>query len=316
MAYHHIFGPVLSRRLGVSLGVDLVFHKVCSMDCVYCECGKTTHLTSERKSYVPLENVIQELDHYFSNHPDPDYITFSGSGEPSLNRHLGEVITHIKAKKPQVKTAVLTNAGLLSDPQVRKELLLADLMVPSLDAVLPDTFTKINRPVSGMNVKTVVESLKAFRTEFKGKMWLEVLILPGINNAEEDLLELKKAVHQINPDRVQLNTLDRPGTRSDIRAATRKELLQVIDTLSFEPIEIIASAGKPGNKVIQRADVKQAILETVHRRPCTAKDLSGILGVDESRISACLKELERQGKIKAAKQKRGIFYQTCKEDGQ
>ena len=116
MKYRHLFGPVASRRLGVSLGVDLVVHKVCTLDCVYCECGKTTTLTRERRAWVPLDRVRAELDHYWAHHDDPDYITFSGSGEPTLNRDIGAVIAHIKQHKPGIRVAVLTNATLLSDP--------------------------------------------------------------------------------------------------------------------------------------------------------------------------------------------------------
>ncbi len=315
MAYHHIFGPVLSRRLGVSLGVDLVFHKVCSMDCIYCECGKTTHLTRERKPYVPLEAVIRELDDYFSTHPDPDYITFSGSGEPSLNSHLGEVITHIKEKKPAIRVAVLTNAVLMTDPLVRKELKMADLVVPSLDAAGSAAFQHINRPVSGVDADKIVESLAAFRQEYSGKIWLEVLILPGVNNAAQDLLKLKEAVHQIRPDRVQLNTLDRPGTCSDIRAATRQELDQVSRALAFEPVEIIASVADATRAAIHRADIEAVILETVHRRPCTVRDLSGILGVAEEQLIKALTTLENENRISASRQERGVFYQTVKGAG-
>ncbi len=313
MSYDHIFGPVLSRRLGVSLGVDLVTHKICSMDCIYCECGKTTQLTNERKEYVPFETVIKELDHYFKNQSDPDYITFSGSGEPTLNSSLGRVIDHIKAKRPGVSVAVLTNASLLSDPEVRRQLLKADLVVPSLDAVTSSAFSKINRPCANIDVLDTVNGIYDFVAQYKGKIWLEVFILPGINDERADLEQLKNIIKQINPARVQLNTLDRPGTLQNIRPATEKELSRVIKILDYQPIEIIAKVQETVQKVIKRKDVRQAILETIHRRPCTKIDLQKILGVEQAQIDDCILMLEKENKIIGSVQKRGMFYQTVKE---
>lgn len=316
MAYHHIFGPVLSRRLGVSLGVDLVTHKICSMDCVYCECGKTTQLTCERENYVPFEAVAAELDDFFAGHPDPDYITFSGSGEPSLNLSLGKVIRHIKQQKPGIKIAVLTNSGLFSDRRVRAELLEADLVVPSLDAATEQAFQKINRPCASLDIHSIIAGLAAFRSEFKGQIWLEVLILPGINDDARDLARLKKAVAAIRPDRVQLNTLDRPGTLADIRPASREELERVIRVLDYRPAEIVVKFPEPPGTGIKREDVAQAILETVHRRPCTSTDLQIILGLEQQQVDRALSRLEKEHKVTARAQERGVFYQTVKEGGQ
>lgn len=314
MSYQHIFGPVLSRRLGVSLGVDLVTHKVCSMDCVYCECGKTTVLTSQRDEYVDFDKVVQELDHYFSNHPDPDYITFSGSGEPSLNSHLGQVINTIKQKKTEIKVAVLTNAGSISDPGIRKELAGADLVVPSLDAVTPKAFRRINRPCGGIRPEKIVEGLIRFRSEFKGQIWLEIFILPGINDNKDDIIELKTAVARIGPDRVQLNTLDRPGTLSHLRPATKNQLDRVIRLLDFHPVEIIARIEEQNHAGIKRGNPGTAILETIHRRPCTKTELQAVLNLETDVLENTLFELEKQGMIMSSVQERGVFYQTVKEE--
>lgn len=313
MQYNHIFGPVLSRRLGISLGVDLVFHKICSMDCVYCECGKTTQVTLERKEYVCFRDVIKELDHYWFHNADPDYITFSGSGEPTLNSRLGDVIDYIKEKKPQIKVAVLTNSSLFFDPAVRKALLKADLVMPSLDAVSKKAFVQINRPDKEIDAREIVEGIRAFAKEFKGKIWLEVFVLPGFNDSRSDLLLLKEAIHKIHPDRVQINTLDRPGTLPDIRPASGAELEKIIQILAFPHIEIIAKTDGSVRAQIQRDDVKAAIVETIHRRPCTKKDLLQILGVEKQVMDTCINTLEQEGKIIGKSQERGIFYQTVKE---
>jgi wyosine [tRNA(Phe)-imidazoG37] synthetase (radical SAM superfamily) len=187
MTYRSLFGPVLSRRLGVSLGVDLVTHKTCSLNCVYCECGKTTCLTPERRCYVSPDAVCRELDHYWAHNDDPDYITFSGSGEPTLNQGLGQVIAHIKEKKPGIRVAVLTNATLMTDPAVRAELALADLVVPSLDAVSYPVFCRINRPCAGIRPADIIDGLIVFTKAFSGQVWLEIFILPGINDTQEEL---------------------------------------------------------------------------------------------------------------------------------
>ncbi len=312
MQFKHIFGPVLSRRLGVSLGVDLVTHKICSMDCVYCECGKTTQLTLDRKEYVKYEDVTKELDQFFQQNQDPDYITFSGSGEPTLNSRLGEVIQYIKTRKPDIKVAVLTNSSLFSDPKVREELMASDLIVPSLDAVRIDAFSNINRPDSRIDVENIINGLETFSSQFSGKIWLEVFILPGMNDNQVDLEKLKKVIQRINPDRVQLNTLDRPGTKANIYPASKKDLDRVIKELDFPNIEIIAKVDLSLKVNMQREDIKTAILETIHRRPCTKEDLVKILGVDPLIMDETIEHLEKENKIFSQTQARGTFYQTIK----
>ncbi|MCP3873888.1 MAG: radical SAM protein [Desulfobacteraceae bacterium] len=314
MQYNHIFGPVPSRRLGLSLGVDLVTHKICSLDCIYCECGKTTRLTIEQKEYVAVKEVKKELDHFFKHNNDPDYITFSGSGEPTLNNRLGEIIEYIKEKKPQIKVAVLTNSTLFFDPSVRKALLKADLVIPSLDAVSKKVFTKINRPAKALDIHQITTGIQTFAKDYTGKIWLEVFILPGINNSNSQLLLLKEAIEKINPEQIQLNTLDRPGTLSDIKPASKKELEKVIQTLGFDNCEIIAKVGKNISAKTQRKDVKQAIVETIHRRPCTKDDLLKIIGLEKNEIDHYIKSLEMEHKIERKTQARGVFYQTLKTE--
>jgi wyosine [tRNA(Phe)-imidazoG37] synthetase (radical SAM superfamily) len=312
MTDHFLFGPVLSRRLGVSLGVDLVTHKTCSLDCVYCECGKTTCLTQERRCYVSPEAVCRELDHYWTHNDDPDYITFSGSGEPTLNQGLGQVIAHIKEKKPGIRVAVLTNATLMTDPAVRAELALADLVVPSLDAVSLPVFGRINRPCADICPADIIEGLTVFTKAFSGRVWLEIFILPGINDTEEELALLKKAVRQIQPHRVQLNTLDRPGTESFLRPASMDTLERVARMLDEKRVEIIARPGTRA-KTRQTRAPESAVLETIHRRPCTKEDLAAILGLPETEIDGLLADLAAKGRITSSQQARGEFFFTVKD---
>ena len=308
--YGTIFGPVPSRRLGMSLGVDLVRHKVCTLDCMYCECGGTTLLTLERKEYVPVDTVFRELTDYFSRFPDPDFITFSGSGEPTLNSRIGEVIRFIKKTRPGVSVAVLTNGTLLHLEEVRQALLPADRVIPSLDAATLKAFNAINRPAPGIDLETHIQGLEDFRKVYPGKLMLEIFILPGVNAGQEDLEALARATRRIRPDLVQLNTLDRPGTETDIRAADRQTLEDAARYFTPFPVEIIASCAGAGNQRGAREDLEAAILETVLRRPCTAEDLASVLGTDTPSIKQQLIRMERDGKLTVTRLPRGVFYRA------
>lgn len=308
--YKFLFGPVPSRRLGMSLGVDLVPKKVCSLDCVYCEVGKTTKLTTRRMAYVPFDKVTEELDHYFNHHPDPDYFTFSGSGEPTLNIHLGEVIRHIRKNKPGIPVAVLTNGTLLNDPEVRDELMLADVVLPSLDAATREGFDRINRPADGIGIGEYINGLVAFREAFAGEIWLEVFILPGYNDNPLELENLLTAIRRIRPDSVQLNTLDRPGTVEGLTSASEEQLRKIAAEWNLDNLEIIAKPENRKHEKAYRDDIESVILDTILRRPCTVDDLSDILGLHVSEINKYLDVLERQGKIYTVREARGIFYRA------
>jgi len=306
--YKHLFGPVPSRRLGMSLGVDLVPHKVCSLNCIYCECGRTTDLTLKRKEYISYIEVIKELKHYFSNNPAPDYITFSGAGEPTLNSRFGDVLKFIKSNYSDIPVAVLTNGTLFYQKQVRKEILDADLVLPSLDAASDLFFRKINRPFHKLSINEYIQGLVGFRKEYRGKIWLEVLILPGYNDNAEELYLLKEAFEKIKPDSIQLNTLDRPGTIDGLKAASKDRLQEIVDFWDLDNVEIIAAAPERKNIKSYRKDTESAILETISRRPCTVDDLVKILGLHINEINKYLDVLESEKRIKSVRQERGLFY--------
>ncbi len=312
MKYNHLFGPVPSRRLGISLGVDLVPLKTCTLNCIYCECGRTTNLTLERKEYVPFTTVKEELTFYFANNPKPDYITFSGSGEPTLNSRIGDVLRFIENQSPDISVALLTNGTLFSEKQVREDVKDASVVIPSLDAATEKIFKKINCPSPHLQVGTIIDGLIRFRKEYSGQIWLEVFIVPGMNDTEHELTVLKQAIEKIEPDQVQLNTLDRPGPVSTLRAATRQELERVLDFWQLENVSIIADVSERKDLLAYRTDTESAILGTIARRPCTLKDLSEILGLQINEVNKYLDVLEADGKIKIVKQKRGFFYQLKK----
>lgn len=307
--YTCLFGPVPSRRLGMSLGVDLVPFKTCSFDCVYCESGRTSTLTLDRKEYVPFDAVISEIDHYWNTQPPPDYMTFSGSGEPTLNTVIGKVIRYIKNNRPEIRVAVLTNGSLLWDPQVRQDLLPADMVMPSLDAALPASFRRINRPCPELDLDTYIRGIETFSREFANELFLEIFILPGYNDTREDLEALKQAVNRIRPTRVQLNTLDRPGAVKGLTPASRETLdriMPLFDGCDTQIISAVAhSAGSPGF----RKDIEAAILETIIRRPCTVQDLAAVLGEEVEAVTRHLAKLKIMNKVETVKEQRGEFFQ-------
>ena len=310
MKYKHLFGPVPSRRLGLSLGIDPIPYKTCSFDCVYCECGATTTLTDERKEYIPVAEIISELDSFLSTKPTLDYITFSGSGEPTLNIGLGKIISFLKQKYPQYKIAVLTNSSLFSDTEVRNELLLADVIMPSLDAVSEDIFKKTNRPAPEINIKDVLQGLIDFRKEYSGKIWLEIFIIPGINDTDDELKKFHAMLKKINPDLIQLNSLDRPGTENWVIPADKETLLKIKNKFEDLPVVTISNYQKREKVKSYNLKIEDAILSTISRRPCTADDLSEILDIHIAELNKYLDTLHEKGRIEAVKKPRGIFFKS------
>ncbi len=201
-----VFGPVPSRRLGFSLGVDIIPYKYCCYDCIYCQVGKTTNVEMTRKSFVDPFAVVEEIIDKVNKTERVDYISFSGSGEPTLNADLGKMIEETK-KATTIPVAVITNGALLYQPDVRKDLLLADVILPSLDAISEDIFRYINRPHSLNEVDTIIRGLKLMRKEYTGKIWLEVMLIKNVNDTEEELGKLKEIVSDLNVDKLQLNTV-------------------------------------------------------------------------------------------------------------
>ena len=314
MNYQYLFGPVPSRRLGISLGIDMVPHKVCSLNCVYCECGPTTRLTTERREYVPGDRVKKELDHYLCNNPAPDYITFSGSGEPTLNSRTGDIIDHIKRYHSAVPVAVLTNGTLFADPRVRRELMKADLVLPSLDAVTRDAFLRLNRPHHRLTVEEHLRGLREFAEEYKGEIWLEVFILPGYNDDPAHLRKMKEILRRLRPGRIQINTLDRPGAVRGLVPATPAFLREFAEDPELPQAEVIAAVSRRREQASYRKDTESAILGTLSRRPCTLQDLSRILGLHINEINKYLDTLEADGRIGVEEMRRGKFYRCVKKN--
>ncbi|MFC2113726.1 radical SAM protein [Bacteroidota bacterium] len=308
MGYKYLFGPIPSRRLGISLGVDLVPHKVCNLNCIYCESGKTTAHTNTRKEYIPTKDIIAELDDYLSEKPELDYITFSGAGEPTLHSGIGEILQFIKSSYPAYKTALITNSLLLSDAEVRQEVLAVDLILPSLDTASQEVFLQMNKPFKGLNIQDVIAGLIEFSGLFQGEMWLEYFVIPGINDQEKELELIKKAVIQINPDRLQINTLDRPGTQSDIEVASFEQLSFIQQYLLPVKSEIIARTALKKHLDTLKQDFQSTIIQAITRRPCNMDDLEKILGLPTSEVELLVKALILQGIIVKEKQNKDTFF--------
>jgi wyosine [tRNA(Phe)-imidazoG37] synthetase (radical SAM superfamily) len=304
----HLFGPVSSRRLGRSLGIDLVPFKTCMYNCVYCECGATTHEIMQRQEFFPVEDVLAELLAFLSASPSLDYITLSGSGEPTLSRSIGEVIRFIKDRFPAYRVAVLTNGSLLSDPDVRRDLLPTDVVLPTLSTVNEKTFQKIHRPVPGIDTAEIIDRLIQFRSEYTGQIWLEVFIIPGINTSDDELAGLHDAIRKIRPDRVQLNTLDRPGTEEWVRPADPAELERVLKMIDFSSAEMVELPDYPTLKSQYADDLAGQVYEMLKRRPCTVDDITAATGMHRVEVLKLLREMAKTKDLQEKREDRGIFY--------
>lgn len=303
---NYLFGPVNSRRFGRSLGIDLLPAKVCTMNCVYCECGETEVCTDEVKEYVPTSMVIQELEKYLSSSPALDAITFAGFGEPTLHTGIGEIIDFIKESYGQYKVIVLTNGSLLWRDDVRLRIRRADVIVPSLDAVSREIFEKINRPGEDLDPGKIIEGLARLREEFAGEIFLEVFILPGINDGDEELKLIREAALRIRPDAVQLNTLDRPGAVAGLIPADGALLERVREKFSPLRVDIIAKAARATG--MQGGAGVNEVLALIRRRPSTKEDIIAGLGLSPADAEHAIAELMLKGLIAQKKGERGDFY--------
>ncbi len=305
----HIFGPVPSRRLGFSLGIDPIPFKTCTLDCIYCQLGRTTHKTLVRKEYVKVKEIVDEVRAAISSGKTIDYLTFSGSGEPTLNSKIGEMIKEIK-KFTSIPIAVLTNGTLLTLPEVREALKEADLVIPSLDAVTEEVFYKINRPYPSLRIKEIIAGIKEFRRIYRGKIWLEIMLVKGINDSFEELTALKEIIRDINPDKVQLNTPVRPPAESWVKVLNKKEMEEARDLLG-EEVEIIAEF-KRKEILAYREDIEEEIQALILRRPVTLEEISATLGVHINELIKYVEVLEKEEKV-GVREYQGKRYLYSKE---
>lgn len=307
-----VYGPVPSRRLGHSLGVDLVPFKVCSYDCIYCQLGRTTNKTIERKQYAPVDGVIRDVREYFAAHPRPDYITLSGSGEPTLNSGIGRVIEAIK-ELTEVPVVVLTNGSLLWMPEVSAACAKADLVMPSLDAGAERNFYRVNRPVRGIAFERMVEGLVEFRRQFSGQIWLEVMLVGGFTDTLDEVRAMHQHIQRMQPQRVQVNTVVRPPAEEFAERIPDAKLAELAGEL-WEDAEIIAPyEAKEGEELF--AVTREEIVALLSRRPCALDDIADGLGVHRNEVVKYLQALEAEGVI-ASEDREGERYYFRGGEGQ
>jgi len=287
-----IFGPVPSRRLGRSLGVDLVPFKTCTYDCIYCQLGRTTHKTTERKEWVSLDEVIESLKSHLSS--NPDYITLSGSGEPTLYSRIRELIDKIKTVT-NIPVAVLTNGSLFFLPEVRRDVMQADLVIPSLDAGNASAFEYIHRPHTDIIFDKMLKGLVDLRNEYKGQYWLEVFMLSGVTSVEQEIQKLSECIRHISPDRVQVNTVTRPPVESFALPVSKDRLMYIASQLA-ENAEVIADYRHVHNQETFTA-TREDILELVRRRPCSIDDIAQGLGLHRNEVLKYIEDLISLGQI-------------------
>ena len=268
--YKHVFGPVPSRRLGVSLGVDLVVSKSCNLNCIFCECGATKKIQLERQRFKDMNEILNEIQSVLKD-IKPDYITFSGSGEPTLSLDLGNISKAIKEDlKYKGKICLITNSLLLANQEVIKELEYIDLIVPTLNTLKQDIFEKIVRP----DYRTSVDEIKKGfinlnSSNYKGKIWIEIFILENINDSEENFIEIADFLNSenIRYDKIQLNTIDRVGAERDLKAISFDKILKakrILEENGLHNIEIIKSLNELEEN--QKIQVNQELLDNMKQK--------------------------------------------------
>ncbi len=297
--YKYVFGPVPSRRLGISLGVDLVLSKTCNLDCIYCECGETTKFYNRMGSYVDVDKVVEEVGEVLKT-ITPNYITFSGSGEPTLNKDMGLIIDKIK-NIYKGKIAIITNSTLLYKDEVRETLEKADLIIPSLDAVSKEVFDEINRPAKGVKIEEVLEGLEKFLGETKRKVSLELFIIEGINDSRNELKGFVEFLKDKNYTTIQLNTLARPGTRRDIQPATIKRLEEIRNYFlenGIDGVEIIKKYSSREELEKYSEKLEKLILTMLKKRIYSLQEISELLQKDKEELFKYFDILQKEGKTR------------------
>ena len=307
-ARRHVYGPVPSRRLGASLGVDVVPLKYCPYNCTYCQLGPTRTLTAERSFFFPVEEILADVERGLPLWPPPDVITVAGSGEPTLYAGLGALIEEIK-RITDTPVAVLTNGALFHRADVRAEAAGADIVLPSLDAGDEATFQLVNRPAPGLALEQVVDGLAAFRRDYRGEVWLEIMIVAGITDAPERVRSIAALVRRIAPDRIQLNTPVRPTFEERAAPVPATRLAKLCELFS-PAAEVIAEWGERPGEPVRRAPESEEVLALLLRRPCTMDDVAAGLGLHPNAVVKTLAGLEHQGEVHRVLREGRVFWRA------
>ena len=302
--YKYIFGPVPSRRLGRSLGVDLVPLKTCSFDCIFCQLGRTPEPTMQRMEYVPTESVIQELEQWLETSNQADFITLSGSGEPTLHSKFGEIMQFVKDHS-EIPTAILTNGSLLSMPEIREQAQLANMLKVSLSAWDQASLEKINRPHSEVSFNDIIKGLRQFSTEYKGSLMIEVFLIQGINDHQEGVSKIAEYINELDVEKVQFNTIIRPPAEKGLQAVPAEKLQEL--SQDFNPdVEIVTDyKANPDKRITSSVN---SVLALLKRRPCTIEELIEVSGRSSIEVEDSIRELLQRNAIKMFRQDGKEYY--------
>jgi wyosine [tRNA(Phe)-imidazoG37] synthetase (radical SAM superfamily) len=310
--FKYIYGPVASRRLGRSLGIDLVPFKTCTYDCIYCQLGRTTSKTIERRPYVPVKYILSELKIKLAKGESPDYISIAGSGEPTLHSYIGELIGMIK-NMTKIPVAVLTNGSLLFMPEVRAALMRADLVIPSLDAGDESLFRYVNRPHADISFDQMVTGLIDFTRNFPGQVWLEVLLLSGVTGMVEEAKKIAVYAKEIGAAKIQLNTVCRP-TSEDFACVVGKKQMEALALLFPGMAEVIfedESERLLGATLCDASNTE--IINLLARRPCTLTGVCTGLGLNPHEAAKRLQRLVDEKRITSLRTDHAVFYKIAEK---
>jgi wyosine [tRNA(Phe)-imidazoG37] synthetase (radical SAM superfamily) len=315
----YLYGPVPSRRLGRSYGIDIVPFKICTLDCVYCQLGRTTEKTMERKDYAPVDSILAELKTALAENVEADFITIAGSGEPTLHAHLGQLIDGIK-EITNISVAVLTNGTLLFRPDVRADCIKADVIMPSLDAGDEKTFAKINRPFRGITIENMISGLCQLREEYSGQLWLEVFFIEHVNTGAEQIASIKEAIGRIRPDKVHVNTAVRPTAEPGIRRLDARQLEDIAASLGpncevIADFSMTSDGTSPPDRTRETISLRDkaesqtmALLSMLKRRPCSLNDICAALGIKHNEALKHITTLQQRGLIRTETRNGNLFF--------
>jgi len=310
--YRYLFGPVPSRRFGRSLGVDLNPYKTCSFDCVFCQLGRTTEKTITRREYVPTERVLSELHEWLDKDGRADYITLSGSGEPSLHSRFGEVLEFIRSQST-IPAVLLTNGTMLNLQEVRDAAACADVVKTSLSAWDQHSYIWMNRPHPQLRFDHLIEGQKAFRAQFKGELWMEVFLVEGINSFPGDIQKIATLAGEIGPDRIHLNTSVRPPAE-DFAAALSKEHMEELTHLFQPRAEVIAEFKAKDSERVEAN--QETIFSMLQRRPCTADQIADVFDMHLNEVSKYIGILMQSDQIHVERKSPMVYYAAKNKKGE
>ncbi len=309
--YKYLFGPVPSRRLGRSLGVDLTQFKTCTLDCIFCQLGRTTHKTLDRKEYVPAAHVEAELEAWINEGGKADHITLAGSGEPTLHTRFGDILRFVR-DRTDIPTALLSNGTLFWKPEVRKAATQADVVKLSLSAWDQFSFDHINRPHPSLKFESIIDGYRAFRNDFQGKLWIEVFLIWGTNSIQADVEKIAAIAAAIGPDEIHLNTAVRPPAE-EFAYALPREKMEALTELFRPRAKVIAEFST--DKSADVAANENTILAMLKRRPCTTQQIADVFGMHLNEVSKYIGKLSRTGKIRSQGSGREGYFVAAEAGG-